>query len=99
MLGIALSPPARAYLKQANLGLKHFLNRFPNEFRVEGPKGCERVIWTGAGRMAMTNSDHYYCGDELSIAAQVAAAAVAGGMPQEQAVAYARQVAAHSGIQ
>lgn len=47
--GIALSPPARAYLRRANLGLKHFLARLPNEFRVEGPKGCERVIWCGAG--------------------------------------------------
>lgn len=46
MLGIALSPPARAYLRRQNLGLKHFLARFPNEFRVEGPKGCEKVIWT-----------------------------------------------------
>lgn len=52
MLGIALSPPARAYLRRANLGLKHFLARFPNEFRVEGPKGCERVIWCGAGAAA-----------------------------------------------
>jgi len=49
MLGIALSPPARAYLRRANLGLKHFLARLPNEFRVEGPKGCERVYWCGAG--------------------------------------------------
>jgi len=49
MLGIALSAPARAYLRRANLGLKHFLARLPNEFRVEGPKGCERVIWCGAG--------------------------------------------------
>lgn len=46
MLGIALSQPARAYLRRQNLGLKHFLARFPNEFRVEGPKGCEKVIWT-----------------------------------------------------
>merc|ERR1719491_400328 len=37
MLGIALSQPARAYLRRQNLGLKHFLARFPNEFRVEGP--------------------------------------------------------------
>jgi len=44
MLGIALSPPARNYLRRLNLGLKHFLTRFP-EFRVEGPKGVERVIW------------------------------------------------------
>lgn len=49
MLGIALSQPARAFLRRANLGLKHFLARSPHEFRVEGPKGCERVIWCGAG--------------------------------------------------
>jgi hypothetical protein len=45
MLGIALSPAARNYLRRLNLGLKHFLARFPAEFRVEGPKGCEQVIW------------------------------------------------------
>lgn len=45
MLGIALTEPARNYLRRANLGLKHFLARFPNEFRLEGPKGCEKVIW------------------------------------------------------
>eukprot|EP00442_Polarella_glacialis_P017064 CAMPEP_0115078200 /NCGR_PEP_ID=MMETSP0227-20121206/17425_1 /TAXON_ID=89957 /ORGANISM="Polarella glacialis, Strain CCMP 1383" /LENGTH=854 /DNA_ID=CAMNT_0002465575 /DNA_START=75 /DNA_END=2639 /DNA_ORIENTATION=+ len=49
MLGIALSDPARNYLRRANLGLKHFLARFPNEFRVEGPKGCEKIIWMPAG--------------------------------------------------
>jgi len=53
MLGIALSPPARNYLRRANLGLKHFLARFPNEFRVEGPKGCERVVWCGHGASGM----------------------------------------------
>mmetsp|Transcript_21429 Transcript_21429/g.61710 ORF Transcript_21429/g.61710 Transcript_21429/m.61710 type:complete len:825 (-) Transcript_21429:131-2605(-) len=55
MLGIALSPPARAYLRRANLGLKHFLARLPNEFRVEGPKGCEQVIWCGAGASVPQN--------------------------------------------
>mmetsp|Transcript_40875 Transcript_40875/g.94897 ORF Transcript_40875/g.94897 Transcript_40875/m.94897 type:complete len:642 (-) Transcript_40875:34-1959(-) len=48
MLGIALSEPARAYLRRANLGLKHFLARFPGEFTVDGPKGCEKVIWMRA---------------------------------------------------
>jgi len=47
MLGIALSPPARAYLRRANLGLKHILIRSPHEFRIDGPKGCERVLWCG----------------------------------------------------
>jgi len=57
MLGIALSQPARAYLRRANLGLKHFLARFPNEFRVEGPKGCERVIWCGAGAALLPGAE------------------------------------------
>ena len=45
MLGIALSEQSRAYLRRANLGLKHFLARFPNEFQMDGPKGCEKVHW------------------------------------------------------
>eukprot|EP00747_Dinoflagellata_sp_TGD_P018266 gnl/TRDRNA2_/TRDRNA2_126378_c0_seq2.p1 gnl/TRDRNA2_/TRDRNA2_126378_c0~~gnl/TRDRNA2_/TRDRNA2_126378_c0_seq2.p1 ORF type:complete len:851 (-),score=151.96 gnl/TRDRNA2_/TRDRNA2_126378_c0_seq2:62-2614(-) len=49
MLGIALSPPTRAYLRRADLGLKHFLARYPNEFRVEGPKGCEKIVWCPGG--------------------------------------------------
>lgn len=49
MLGIALSPQARTYLRRLNLGLKHFLARFPQEFRVEGPKGCEQVFWCPNG--------------------------------------------------
>lgn len=48
MLGIALSAPARNYLRRTNLGLKHFLARHP-EFRVEGPKGGEKVLWAGQG--------------------------------------------------
>eukprot|EP00930_Biecheleria_cincta_P011100 TRINITY_DN11360_c0_g1_i1.p1 TRINITY_DN11360_c0_g1~~TRINITY_DN11360_c0_g1_i1.p1 ORF type:complete len:781 (-),score=117.75 TRINITY_DN11360_c0_g1_i1:222-2477(-) len=49
MLGIALSEPARQYLRRVNMGLKHFLARFPHEFHVEGPKGCEKVLWLNAG--------------------------------------------------
>jgi len=48
-LGIALSAEARSYIHRANLGLKHFLARFSGEFRIEGPKGCEEVVWAGAG--------------------------------------------------
>lgn len=47
MLGIALSPASRAFLRRANLGLKHILIRSPHEFRIDGPKGCERVLWCG----------------------------------------------------
>merc|ERR1740129_2015591 len=46
MLGVALSPGARAYLKQTDQGLKHFLAQHPNEFSVEGGKGCEHVTHT-----------------------------------------------------
>jgi len=54
MLGIALSEEARAYLRRANLGLKHFLACFPHEFRVEGPKGMEAVCWLSAEDMTWT---------------------------------------------
>lgn len=56
MLGIALSAPARAYLRRVNLGLKHFLARFPHEFHVEGPKGCETVNWHGDGSRVMADA-------------------------------------------
>lgn len=48
MLGVALSPGARSYLKQMDLGLKHFLVQFPNEFSVDGGKGCEYISYTPA---------------------------------------------------
>eukprot|EP00434_Breviolum_minutum_P003555 symbB.v1.2.003128.t1/scaffold128.1/size312424/2 len=37
---------ARAYLKQMDQGLKHFLANFPKEFSIEGNKGCEYVAYT-----------------------------------------------------
>lgn len=46
MLGVALSPGARSYLKQMDQGLKHFLAQFPHEFSVDGGKGCEYVTYT-----------------------------------------------------
>lgn len=48
MLGVALSPNARSYLKQMDQGLKHFLGQFPTEFSVDGGKGCEYVTYTPA---------------------------------------------------
>mmetsp|Transcript_10115 Transcript_10115/g.29943 ORF Transcript_10115/g.29943 Transcript_10115/m.29943 type:complete len:793 (-) Transcript_10115:299-2677(-) len=46
MLGVNLSAGGRAYLKQMDQGLKHFLRLFPSEFAVEGGKGCEYVVYT-----------------------------------------------------
>ncbi|CAK0883903.1 unnamed protein product [Prorocentrum cordatum] len=45
MLGVALSQGARAYLRQIDQGLKHFLAQFPSEFSVDGGKGCEYVTY------------------------------------------------------
>lgn len=45
MLGVNLSPGARAYLKQMDQGLKHFLANYPTEFVIEGNKGCEYVAY------------------------------------------------------
>jgi len=71
MLGIALSPQARTYLRRLNLGLKHFLARFPHEFRVEGPKGCEQVYWCPNG-MAPTGMEFSMLGQDAMLE-QVAA--------------------------
>lgn len=46
MLGVTLSQGSRAYLKQIDQGLKHFLAQFPVEFSVEGAKGCEYVTYS-----------------------------------------------------
>mmetsp|Transcript_22031 Transcript_22031/g.40484 ORF Transcript_22031/g.40484 Transcript_22031/m.40484 type:complete len:762 (+) Transcript_22031:152-2437(+) len=46
MLGVALSQGARNYLKHHDMGLKNFLGQFPDEFTVEGGKGCEFVTYT-----------------------------------------------------
>ncbi|CAE8629208.1 unnamed protein product, partial [Polarella glacialis] len=45
MLGVTLSSGARAYLKQIDQGLKHFLAQYPSEFGVDGSKGCEYVVY------------------------------------------------------
>lgn len=79
MLGIALSPPARAYLRRQNLGLKHFLARFPNEFRVEGPKGCEKVIWTPSHMLHAGMPFDATGGASNPMAAMAMAAAAAAG--------------------
>eukprot|EP00435_Cladocopium_sp_Y103_P021451 s3007_g5.t1 len=36
---------ARAYLKQMDQGLKHFLANYQTEFVIEGNKGCEYVAY------------------------------------------------------
>lgn len=46
MLGVELSKGSRAYLKQTDQGLKHFLAQYPTEFSIEGGKGSEYVTYT-----------------------------------------------------
>mmetsp|Transcript_72640 Transcript_72640/g.135717 ORF Transcript_72640/g.135717 Transcript_72640/m.135717 type:complete len:839 (-) Transcript_72640:234-2750(-) len=58
MLGVALSPGSRAYLKRMDQGLKHFLSQYAMEFTVEGAKGRECVSYLPALRDGgMHNSD------------------------------------------
>mmetsp|Transcript_68370 Transcript_68370/g.142924 ORF Transcript_68370/g.142924 Transcript_68370/m.142924 type:complete len:901 (-) Transcript_68370:270-2972(-) len=45
MLGVALSGPARAWLKKTDQGLKHFLSQYPNDFSVAGAKGREIITY------------------------------------------------------
>eukprot|EP00929_Paragymnodinium_shiwhaense_P037190 TRINITY_DN19859_c0_g1_i2.p1 TRINITY_DN19859_c0_g1~~TRINITY_DN19859_c0_g1_i2.p1 ORF type:complete len:949 (+),score=223.76 TRINITY_DN19859_c0_g1_i2:224-3070(+) len=97
MLGIALSQPARAYLRRCNLGLKHFLAKFPQEFRVEGTKGQEKVLWNVGGQMASFNNGGYDPNYQLSnneAAAAVAAATAIGAPPEASAAILAAAAAA-----
>jgi hypothetical protein len=55
MLGVALSDASRAFLKRHALGLKSFLADLEDLFRIEGPKGAERVIFLGTEN-SLTNS-------------------------------------------
>lgn len=48
-LGALLSPEGRAFLRRTDQGLKHFLSQYPEEFVVEGAKGCEAVGLRGVG--------------------------------------------------
>jgi len=58
MLGVALSPVSRMYLKKTDQGLKHFLAQYPHEFRVEGAKGREYITYIPAcGAGGQENSD------------------------------------------
>lgn len=48
MLGVALSPSSRLYLKKTDQGLKHFLLQYPEDFRVDGVKGREFITYLGS---------------------------------------------------
>ncbi|CAK0856216.1 unnamed protein product [Prorocentrum cordatum] len=58
MLGVELSPGARACVKQIDNGLKHFLAQHPDEFSVDGVKGCEHVTYHPAGRQPGNAASH-----------------------------------------
>lgn len=45
MLGVALSPAARLYLRKNDRGVKRFLAQYPNEFAITGEKGRERITY------------------------------------------------------
>ncbi|CAK0788667.1 unnamed protein product, partial [Prorocentrum cordatum] len=45
MLGVALSPAARSYLKRTDQGLKQFLLKHPQVLAVEGAKGRESITY------------------------------------------------------
>ncbi|CAK0803803.1 unnamed protein product, partial [Prorocentrum cordatum] len=45
MLGVALSPAARNYLKRTDQGLKQFLLQHPQVLAVEGAKGRETITY------------------------------------------------------
>ncbi|CAJ1424853.1 unnamed protein product [Effrenium voratum] len=57
MLGVALSPGSRLYLKKTDQGLKHFLASYPNEFLVDGSKGRELITYVPAKAEAPQKSE------------------------------------------
>lgn len=69
MLGVALSPGVRSYLKHIDQGLKNFLSQYPNEFFVEGAKGCESVTYTplpGEAKMGYSTNAGSFSGAQRS---------------------------------
>lgn len=44
MLGVALSPATRLYLRKGGSGVKQLLAQYPDEFAIVGEKGRERII-------------------------------------------------------
>lgn len=44
MLGVALSPATRLYLRKGGGGVKQLLAQYPNEFAIVGEKGRERIV-------------------------------------------------------
>ncbi|CAK0879825.1 unnamed protein product [Prorocentrum cordatum] len=57
MLGVALSPGARNYLKKTDQGLKQFLSRYPRQFFVEGAKGRESITYVAPASAAAAGQD------------------------------------------
>lgn len=45
MLGLMLSDQARHSLRVGGIGLKTFMEKYEPEFRVEGERGAEQVLW------------------------------------------------------
>lgn len=44
MLGVALSPATRLYLRKGGSGVKQLLAQYPHEFAIVGEKGREKII-------------------------------------------------------
>jgi hypothetical protein len=87
MLGVALSVPARLYLKRNNQGLKHFLAQYPHEFSVEGAKGRECVTYLPAVTAGEENRDLPAGYVERRIPAVPVVAAVAAASAPAAAIA------------
>eukprot|EP00419_Tripos_fusus_P030592 CAMPEP_0172783770 /NCGR_PEP_ID=MMETSP1074-20121228/204601_1 /TAXON_ID=2916 /ORGANISM="Ceratium fusus, Strain PA161109" /LENGTH=1003 /DNA_ID=CAMNT_0013620769 /DNA_START=57 /DNA_END=3069 /DNA_ORIENTATION=+ len=89
MLGVALSLPARLYLKRNNQGLKHFLAQYPHEFSVEGAKGRECVTYLPAFAGGQENSDlpANYMERRVATVPAVTVAAVATPLPPAAVIA------------
>jgi len=64
MLGVALSPGSRLYLKKTDQGLKHFLSSCPDEFSVDGSKGREIITYLPALRLTKDKAESHASSEE-----------------------------------
>jgi len=75
MLGAALSPGSRSYLKRTDQRLKYFLSQYPNEFSIDCGKGGDDVRYTPS----QSRSSNAIQGSDAGIANEVSIDCGKGG--------------------
>lgn len=98
MLGVALSPAARNYLKRTDQGLKQFLLQHPSVLAVDGAKGRESITYlpTMPAPMPAQYNDPYYDDSHSNIAGFLQDAQWAFQLQQQQQLQLQQPERAHA---